>query len=191
MVLERHPRATPPRRRRRRIEEFRMRIATIALALLALGGTAGAAPPKDPSGTWLTADGRARVKVERCGSGAAVCGTVVWLKTPLNDRGQPRTDVKNPDPAKRARPVIGMPLMTELAPDADGRFKGEIYNAEEGRNYDVTVGLQAANELSVEGCVLGVLCGSQVWSRVTEAAAAPAPKPAPTTTGSITRKAKE
>lgn len=169
-----------------------MRIATVAFALLALAGTAGPASAKDPSGTWLTSDGRARVKVERCGSaGAALCGTVVWLRTPLNDRGQPRTDVKNPDPAKRARPVIGMPLMTELAPDGAGRFKGEIYNAEEGRNYDVTVGLQAANELSVEGCVLGVLCGSQVWSRVTEAAAAPAPKPAPTTTGSIAKKAKE
>lgn len=168
-----------------------MRLAIPVLALLALTGAVQAAPAKDPSGkdpsgTWKTADGRARVKVDRCGKGA-ICGTVVWLKSPLNDQGQPRTDIKNPDRTKRARPVIGMPLMTELAPDGDGRFKGEIYNAEEGRNYDVTVGLQAANELSVEGCVLGVLCGSQVWSRVADVAAVSAPKPSPTTTGSTSR----
>lgn len=170
-----------------------MRLATSTFALLAFAGAAQAAG--DPSGTWQTEDGRARVKVERCGAGEAVCGKVVWLKSPLNDQGQPRTDIKNPDPAKRTRPVIGLTLMNGLKPNGEGRFKGEIYNAEEGRNYNVTVGLESANALNVEGCVLGVLCGSQTWSRVADVASAPAPKPAakpaPTTTGSLAKPADE
>lgn len=167
--------------------------ALTALALL-VAAPAAAAPGRDPSGTWLTGDGRARIKVERCGAKAsAVCGTVVWLRSPLTDAGRPRTDVKNPDPGKRARPVIGMPIMSELAATDEGKFKGEIYNAEEGRNYDVSIGLQTLNELNVQGCVLGILCGSQTWTRVSDTAAAttvPAvPRPAPTTTGSTTPKA--
>jgi hypothetical protein len=31
---------------------------------------AGAVEPVDPSGTWLTEDGRARIRVERCGTGS-------------------------------------------------------------------------------------------------------------------------
>ncbi len=87
-------------------------LAPIAgIALAAMSGIAVAAP-NDPSGTWLTEDGRARVRVEKCGTqNNHVCGYVVWLKVPLNDKGQPRIDFKNPDPKKQARPSLGHQLI--------------------------------------------------------------------------------
>ncbi|ACL59781.1 DUF2147 domain-containing protein [Methylobacterium nodulans] len=148
-------------------------------AFLFLAGTAAQAAT-DPSGTWLTEDGRAKIKIERCGPGSAhICGTVVWLKTPLNDQGQPRTDIKNPDPKKRTRPVIGLQLMEGLKPGEDG-YKGQIYNAEEGKFYEVTIARESASELAVSGCLLKVLCGSQTWTKTPDevAQAAPAPRPA-------------
>ena len=67
-----------------------------------------AAPAQDPSGTWLTGDGRAKVRIDRCGpAGANICGKVVWLKSPNTEDGTPRTDIKNPDPKKRGRPALG------------------------------------------------------------------------------------
>src|ERR1700732_4008191 len=36
----------------------------------------------DPSGVWLTQDGDAHIKFASCGQ--AYCGTVVWLRDPLD-----------------------------------------------------------------------------------------------------------
>ncbi|MCE4225473.1 DUF2147 domain-containing protein [Methylobacterium sp. C25] len=171
-----------------------MRIALrSALVLAALGAaSAASAAPKDPSGTWLTEDGRAKVKIDRCGPGASnICGKVVWLKSPTGPTGGPRTDLKNPDPKKRSRPVIGLTLLDNLKPE-DAKFSGEIYNAEEGKMYSVSLQRESASELSISGCLLKVLCGSQTWNRVPDvnqqaaitpgdakAAAKPAAKPQP------------
>lgn len=147
-----------------------MRLA-LAAALL-LSGLASASAEtgqdsgKDPSGTWLTEDGRAKIRIDRCGAGQAqVCGKVVWLKVATTESGAPRTDLKNPDPKKRSRPVIGLPLIDGLKPDAH-KFSGEIYNVEEGKTYQVSLERESPSELSVSGCLLRVLCGSQTWTRV-------------------------
>ncbi|GEP00942.1 DUF2147 domain-containing protein [Methylobacterium haplocladii] len=171
-----------------------MRIALrSALVLAALGAASAAfAAPKDPTGTWLTEDGRAKVRIDRCGPSASnICGKVVWLKTPTAPGGGPRTDLKNPDPKKRNRPVIGLTLLDNLQPE-EAKFSGEIYNAEEGKMYSVSLERESASELNISGCLLKVLCGSQTWNRVPDvnqqaamtatdpkAAAKPAVKAAP------------
>ncbi len=157
-----------------------MRIA-LGLAALLASSTAFAAP-KDLSGTWLTGDGRAKIRIDRCGpAGGNACGKVVWLKSPTDDAGTPRTDVKNPDPKKRVRPIIGLTLLDNLKPE-DAGFAGEIYNADEGKIYQVSLERESDAELNVQGCMLKVLCGSQTWTRVPDvnqqAAAAPVEGPA-------------
>jgi uncharacterized protein (DUF2147 family) len=148
----------------------RSTVAALAgLALAALPGLAQAASPNDATGTYLTEDGRARIRVEKCGpQNTNLCGYVVWLKVPLNDKGQPRVDFKNPDPKKQARPSLGLQLIMGLKPQPDGHYGGKIYNADEGKFYDVTMWSDQPSELSVRGCLLGFLCGSQTWSKVTD-----------------------
>lgn len=146
----------------------------ISFATLGLLATGAAALAKDggsldPAGTWLTEDGRAKVRIEKCGSDHVhICGNVVWLKEPLDDKGRPKTDIKNPDPAKRSRPTLGMPLFSELPPDEDQVYSGQIYNAENGKSYDVTFEMDKPSDLHVKGCMLSVLCGSQHWNRVAD-----------------------
>ncbi|MGU3538295.1 DUF2147 domain-containing protein [Methylobacterium sp. A54F] len=143
-----------------------MRLALATALTLAGLSAAAAETPADPSGTWLTGDGRAKIRIEKCGPGQSLaCGKVVWLKAPNTDAGAPRTDAKNPDPKKRSRPVIGLQLIDGLKPD-DGKFSGELYNIEEGKTYQVSLERESASELSVSGCILKVLCGSQTWTRV-------------------------
>jgi len=143
-----------------------MRLALSAALLLAGVSAAAADTAKDPSGTWLTGDGRAKIRIDRCGPGQKlVCGKVVWLKAPTTETGTPRTDPKNPDPKKRSRPVMGLQLIEGLKPDED-KFTGEIYNVEEGKIYTVSLERESEAELSVSGCMLRVLCGSQTWTRV-------------------------
>lgn len=143
-----------------------MRLAFASALLLSGLASASAETGKDPSGTWLTEDGRAKIRIDRCGAGQAqVCGKVVWLKVATTDAGTPRTDIKNPDPKKRTRPVIGLPLIEGLKPD-EQKFSGEIYNVEEGKTYQVSLERESPSELSVSGCLLKVLCGSQTWTKV-------------------------
>ncbi|GJD34189.1 DUF2147 domain-containing protein [Methylobacterium aerolatum] len=146
------------------------RVAPLAaLALAGLAGPARAATPTDPSGTYLTEDGRARVRLEKCGAqNDRLCGYVVWLKVPLSDKGEPRVDFKNPDPKKQARPSLGHQLIMGLKPNDDARYEGQIYNSEDGKFYKVTIWTEAPNELTVKGCLIAFLCKSQTWMKVTD-----------------------
>ncbi len=134
-----------------------------------LGTQAYSQSASDATGTWLTEDGRAKIRIEHCGeANKRICGFVVWMKDPLTEEGQPRLDINNPDPAKRHRPSLGMELMSGLKPDDDQHYAGEIYNADNGKMYSITLSVESQDELKVHGCMLKFLCGSQSWSRVAD-----------------------
>src|SRR4051812_38982376 len=85
----------------------------VALGMLGLVGVlttsqiATAESGGDPRGIWLTEAGDARVHVSKCGE--TLCGTIVWLKQPLDSAtGKPQIDDKNPNPALTRRPIIGL-----------------------------------------------------------------------------------
>jgi uncharacterized protein (DUF2147 family) len=144
-------------------------LSAAMLGVFALAPAAIAAESLDPTGTWLVEDGRAKIKMEKCGADhQELCGHVVWLKEPLDEKGKPKTDLKNPDPAKRSRPAVGMQLINELKPDEDQVYVGQIYNAENGKMYDVKINLEKPTDLRVKGCLLSVLCMSQHWTRVAD-----------------------
>lgn len=149
-----------------------VRPATAALIATAafIGSSCRAAETAVPIGTWLTEDGRARVRTERCGSDPArLCGFVVWGSKPLDEEGRPKIDRYNPDPAKQARAQLGHQMLLGLKPNAEGRFEGKIYNADNGKSYDVTVWSEQPSTLTVKGCML-VFCASQAWKKVTDVA---------------------
>jgi uncharacterized protein (DUF2147 family) len=115
------------------------------------------------------------VRIASCGS--ALCGHIAWVARPGG------TDTNNPDPAKRSRPILGLPILLTMQPKGS-RWEGEVYNAEDGKTYSSNITLRSDNVLRIEGCVLGFLCGGETWTRVRceEVAASPtaggAPRPA-------------
>lgn len=116
-------------------------------------------------GTYLTEEGDARIRFAPCATG--MCGTIVSLQEPNTPDGRPKTDVNNPDPAKRARPLIGLDIVTGMQPDGEKRYKGTVYNAENGKVYTAYVTFDSPTTVKLEGCVLGgIICGSQTWSKV-------------------------
>lgn len=115
------------------------------------------ASAQDATGEWLVSDKTAQIRVISCGN--ALWGVVSWQQTPGG------RDTKNPDPAKRDRPTLGMPILLDMQPADPGKWEGEIYNAENGRTYDGSITLRSPSTLRVEGCVMGFLCGGEDWSR--------------------------
>ncbi len=129
-------------------------IAAAVLGLLAAPGEASAGP--DPTGTWRMANGKVTVRVVRCG--AFYCGKVVGLRKPRDDKGRPRLDKENPNPALRSRPVIGLTILRNMEPDGEGAWAGTIYNPDDGKTYSSYMTLRNARTIEVDGCVAVVLC---------------------------------
>ena len=141
-----------------------MRALVTSGMMLAGLGTAAAAP-KDPSGTYLTEDGRGRIRVEKCGFQLThICGYLVWIKANPADAGKIKLDSRNPDAAKKTRPILGHQLMMGLTLAKDDTYQGSIYNNEDGKLYNVTVYLEESL-LKVKGCLVAFLCKTETWTR--------------------------
>jgi len=116
----------------------------------------------EPTGTWLTQNADAHIRVARCGK--AMCGTVVWLKEATDPAtGKAPVDSKNPDPSKRNRKIIGLRIFAMMA-DGQGDWAGAIYNSDDGQTYAGKLVLRGT-QLEVHGCA-GALCGSETWRKV-------------------------
>lgn len=137
-------------------------VAVFAAMMLA-SPAASSAGGRDVGGVWLTQAGDAKVRVSRCGGG--LCGTVVWLRDPIDSAtGMPQVDDKNENAALRRRPIIGLALFIGMRAAGPNKWSGRIYNADDGKTYASTVTFQEGDRLEVQGCV-GSLCGSERWSR--------------------------
>ena len=140
------------------------RPAVAALAVAGLMALPDAAAASEATGVWRMENGRVTVRVSRCGSN--LCGTVVGLKKPRDDKGRPRLDKENPNPSLRKRPVIGLTILSNMKPRGDGYWTGTIYNPDDGNTYTSNMTLQNANTMRVKGCVASVLCRSMKFVRI-------------------------
>lgn len=139
-------------------------IPSLSAALLGASLVAAAQAATPVAGTWLSADGGTKVRVSDCGG--KLCGKVVWLNEPIDrSTGKPKTDKHNSDAAKRARPLLGVQVVQGMKPNGDNKWSGQIYNADDGKTYQANVTLVSDNAMRVQGCVLGILCKSQTWTR--------------------------
>jgi uncharacterized protein (DUF2147 family) len=149
-----------------------IRHITSLLIVLLLSFAGGAsAQMAEPSGVWIVAKGNARVRIGPCGE--AYWGVIDWARTP-------NVDKNNPDPAKRSRPVVGMPILLAMKPAGPNEWKGEIYNAENGKTYDGKMSVVGPDALKISGCVFGgMFCGGQTWERFKEEGTASVPPSKP------------
>jgi len=122
---------------------------------------AGVAPAFaiDPTGDWRVADGVANIRVAQCNG--SMWGVVAWEK----EAGG--RDSNNPDPAKKTRPTLGMPILIDMKKKTGAdQWEGQVYNAKDGQLYSSTITPSGSDQLEIKGCVLGFLCGGESWTRV-------------------------
>jgi len=141
---------------------------TAAVVLSAAGLALMAAAPAlaaDPFGTWLTPDGKGKVRIVNCGG--ALCGTLVWLKEPIDpETNKPKTDDKNADPNKKGRPLLGIGIVLDMKPSGTpDKWDGQVYNSRDGQTYSGSFTMLGANTAELKGCVAIVLCKAETWTR--------------------------
>ena len=117
--------------------------------------------PVSVYGRWMTDDQKAVVTIDACGP--SLCGRV----SKVLDRapGVPQTDVNNPDPDMRKRPIIGLLILSGFKRDGREWTGGRAYDPKTGNSYRAKLALDEDGSLKVTGCVLFV-CRSKRWTRV-------------------------
>jgi uncharacterized protein (DUF2147 family) len=130
------------------------------LAVLLLAPLPAAAAEPSVEGRWLTDDGKGVVQIAPCGQ--RLCGRIVRVL----DTGPnvPRTDVNNPDPGRRGRPLVGLQVLSGFRGGPVRWDGGQAYDPKSGSSYKSSLRLNADGSLRVTGCVLFV-CRSKRWTR--------------------------
>ena len=161
-----------------------MRTLVLSGTILLAATVGAAAQAVDPVGEWLVKEGTARIKVVSCpqapGQPATLWG-VIWAEM------KPGVDDRNPDPAMRNRPMLGVPILINMKQTQANRWDGKIYDATRGSIFDSNISVNRQDMLEVRGCVAGIFCGGEDWKRVTgtntpplaQPVQSPAPGPAP------------
>jgi uncharacterized protein (DUF2147 family) len=134
-----------------------------ALILLALVPIGRAHADNGPVGIWRLSSGKVTVRVFYCG-GANLCANIVALSQPLTKAGKPKTDHENPNRSLRGRRVIGLQVVSGMVPSGENRWKGRIYNADDGGTYSARMRL-SGNSMLIEGC-WGPFCKKNRFIRV-------------------------
>jgi uncharacterized protein (DUF2147 family) len=105
----------------------------VALLFTLLFATPACAQSLTPIGGWLHANKRIRLEIAPCGD--VLCGTLVWFRWPNDGEGLPLVDLKNPDPALRARPLLGLTVLSGLRRTGEKiQEDSKIYNPDDGED---------------------------------------------------------
>ena len=114
-------------------------------------------------GTWLSGDGDGLVEVRIVDGNL----TATILGSPNDDPDRPKTDVHNPDPGLRDRPLVGLGIFAGFRYDGDGEWSGgTIYDPNSGNTYRCTLRVVDENALNVRGYIGIPLFGrTETWTR--------------------------
>ena len=139
-------------------------------AALAVAGSA-AAGAADVRGLWLTENRDGLVEIAACDEAPAeLCGRLVWIEEPVDAAGRLDLDDKNPEPALRERPILGLRILEgfDAQPDGDGVFEGgTIYDPENGKSYRCKMTPKGADVLAIRGFIgISLLGRTTEWRRV-------------------------
>jgi uncharacterized protein (DUF2147 family) len=119
----------------------------------------------DLVGDWLVAEKTAVITFFQ--DGHKFYGITSWMGRPKNEDGTPRRDIKNPDPAKRSKVLLGAMLCKDFVYDGDGEWvDGTIYDSRSGKTYNAKITMKDINTISLRGYIgISLFGASTVWTR--------------------------
>ena len=124
----------------------------VALAILLSPASVRA----DVAGCWISAAGNSVIEMHV--ENDVVTGRIVGMNDPVflaeEGRGTPgavRTDLENPEPALRERPLAGLVILENLQRDGRRWDNGSVYDPESGKSYSVRAEVDGDGLLLLEG----------------------------------------
>lgn len=109
-------------------------------------GPAASAGSNDPRGVWLRPEGGVQFSFYDCDD--RLCAKVVAAQNPED------------------RAAIGTVILRGAKQTGPNEWKGKLFNAEDGKTYDGFITVKTPTELTLKGCLWGVLCSDETWKRI-------------------------
>ena len=95
-----------------------------------------------PVGQWLVQDRTARIAIRKCGLN--LCGKIAWSADGAD---------------------IGKAILIDMKPEG-AQWSGTVVDVRDNTSYTAHIALQSAQELKLDGCVMGgSICSGEVWTR--------------------------
>lgn len=116
-------------------------------------------------GNWRNPTGSVVISILPCGD--ALCGRVQWA-----------SDQATADARKGGtNPLIGAELLSNFVSTANGRWRGWLFVPDANKRSKAELLQLGADRVKIVGCVIGgLVCKSQVWTRVEEISQTPSPE---------------
>ncbi len=115
----------------------------VASFFAGLPGTVNAA---EPYGNWVRPSTGTQVSFYACGG--KLCGKIVAVK----DQSRQKT--------------VGTVIMKGAAKSGDNKWEGDLLDTESGKIYSGVVTLEGPSALNLKGCVAGLFCRGETWTKV-------------------------
>lgn len=135
-----------------------MRYAFLILLLAALPVPAcghDASRAADAEGFWLNPKRTVAVRAAACGE--ALCARIVWASM----------EARNDAAASSVPHLLGTEVLEDYRFRGNGVWTGTIFVPDMGRRFASRIEELSPTQLRIKGCVLrGLLCKSQVWTRI-------------------------
>jgi uncharacterized protein (DUF2147 family) len=119
-----------------------------------------------PVGLWKTED----AEIEIYEVDGKLSGKIAALNKQYTSDGIEKTDISNPDPMKRSRPLIGLVFMTGFTPEGSGRWDhGTVYDPKTGNTYASFLEYHGGDTLKLRGYIgISLIGRTAVWTKVKE-----------------------
>jgi uncharacterized protein (DUF2147 family) len=139
--------------------QLTMLIAILLTVLLAVGSDT-----VSPVGLWKNDDATFEI-FENQGK---LSGKIVALREPRTPEGKNKTDIHNPDAAKRERPIIGLVFLSGFTRKSQTRWEnGTVYDPKSGNTYSCSMELDGPEKINMRGFIgISLIGRTDVWTRV-------------------------
>jgi uncharacterized protein (DUF2147 family) len=137
---------------------------TMLISILLPALLAGGSDTVSPVGIWKNDDATFEI-FENQGK---LSGKIVALREPRTPEGKDKTDIHNPDAAKRERPIIGLVFLSGFTQKSPTRWEnGTIYDPKSGNTYSCSMELDGPEKINMRGFIgISLLGRTDVWTRV-------------------------
>jgi uncharacterized protein (DUF2147 family) len=143
-----------------------LRVQFLVAAVLSgfvLADISSATGASSPIGLWKNEDATFQI-FENDGK---IGARIVSLREPTTPEGKEKTDIHNPDRAKRDRPILGLVFMSGFIKKSDVRWEnGTIYDPKSGNTYSCFMELEGPDKIKVRGFIgISLIGRTDIWTR--------------------------
>ena len=119
----------------------------------------------DVLGKWSNPSGEGQVEIYK--RGEKYFGKLAWLKEPNDEKGKPKTDIKNPNANLRSKSILGLEILKDFVFE-DGKWTdGTIYDPKTGKTYSCNLNIKSDGQLNIRGYIgISLIGRSESWKRV-------------------------